>query len=407
MKKNISYFADFGSRNRPYTGGYYFAECMLNILRGLDINLRVFSATIPRIDKGESFVSGNEIKDIELPIGGFGNPRVGLKWVFRLKKELTKIPKQDLYIFDQPNTLINFLPKAPAITMFHGSDFIKLKDLSIRHPRNFFYGLFWRRLFLNKIHKKFLTRKIGIPLFNSNDTLNRLNNDFNIDSTQLKKCITYLPVDTEKFKRDIDERNKIRRQYGIADDEIIIMALSNFDPVKRADRLKIIVEKILYRPLDVKVKFLIVGSGRKSEPLNGLMQDSETGKNYIRINQVPHSEVYKFYSAADIALSTSERESFGYFIAEGMSCDLPFVGYKGGAIEEVIDNNKTGFVVSREDDFVEFLLILIKNPILRKQMGEKSREKIKQMFSVPVFRGRFLKILSEEFSLNLKIKGEE
>jgi glycosyltransferase involved in cell wall biosynthesis len=431
---NVSFFADFGSKNRAYTGGYYFAECMLNILRSLNVNLTVFSATIPKIDKGHSYVFGNDIKPVVLPVGGFGNPLVGLKWLYQLKKELKKLPKQDLYVFDQPMTIVNFLPQAPAIAMFHGSDFVKLQDLSIFHPRDLIYSIFWRKFFLNKIHKKFLSKEIGIPLFNSYDTLNRLCYDFNFDPHPLEKYLTYLPVDTEKFQRDNSARDKIRRQYQIPDDEIVIMALSNFDPVKRADRLSSIIIKTIaeidpgniYPPTHFNkktnstdsqgrnrltawsvnhlqnnlkmgggVKFMLVGAGRMSKPIDELMGKSLIANRIIRIGEIPHNDVYKFYSAADIALSTSKRESFGYFIAEGMSCELPFIAYRGGAIEEVIEDARTGFVVDNENEFLERLTQLTENQDARKQMGIASRARIIKMFSMPVFKNRFLKILNE------------
>ena len=401
MKKNVTFFADFGSKNRPYTGGYYFAECLLGILRKLDINLTIFSAVIPKIDKDTALIKGDNIIEIKLPIGGFGNPFVGLKWAFQLRKKLKKMPKQDLYIFDQPMTLVNILPKAPAVAMFHGSDFVKLKDLSISHPRDFFYSIFWRKMFLNKINKKFLTKEIGIPLFNSNDTLNRLSADFTLDPRPLEQYVTHLPVDTDKFKRDNNERNKIREYYKIADDEILIVALSNFDLIKRADRLSSIVLKILKSSQTDKVKFLLIGGGRISKPIDDLIENPDFLKNIIRIKEVSHNDVYKYYSAADIALSASERESFGYFIAEGMSTELPFVAYRGGAIEEVIQNNTTGFVVDSEDEFLESLQKLLNDNSLRLKMGEVGRERVIKMFSMEIFKERLLNILKNEFQIVL------
>jgi len=170
--------------------------------------------------------------------------------------------------------------------------------------------------------------------------------------------------------------------------------------VKRADRLSSIIIKIFEKSNFDNVKFMLVGGGRMVEPIDELIKDSDIAKRIIRIKGVPHNDVYKFYSAADIALSTSERESFGYFIAEGMSCGLPFIAYRGGAIEEIIENNTTGFVVESEEDFIKFLLILIKNPMLRKKMGDAGNERILKMFSMPVFKNRLLKIL-EEVSIDI------
>lgn len=397
--KAVTYLADFGSPHRPYTGGYYFASCLLRILRELPINLTVFSVAYPNIDLGESYISGEGIAAMKLPTGGFGNPWTGFSWVRQLRRRLQKMPAQDLYIFDQPMTLARFLPQAPALAMFHGSDFVRWQDLSLTHPRDFIYGLLWRKLFLNRVHRKFLTKAIGIPLFNSRDTLTRLAADFQVDPHPLEKYITYLPIETDKFRFDEEDRVKLRQKYNLANDEIVIIALSNFDPVKRADRLTSMITNLFNQLPNEKIRFLLVGGGRQSQSIDELIKKTRIADRLIRVGEVPHTEVYKYYSAADIALSTSQRESFGYFITEGMSVGLPFVAYRGGAIEEVIDDSETGFVVESEEDFLTRLITLIQNKALWQKMGEAGRTRVESMFSLLAFKKRFLSILDAEFGL--------
>lgn len=395
--KRVIYFADFGSSHRPYTGGYYFASALLRILREMPIELTVFSATCDKIDKWENFAEGKEIISINLPDLGFGKPRVGLSWTLQLRKKLNAIPLQDLYIFDQPMTFTDLLPKVPIIAMFHGSDYVHLHNISLLRPRAFLYDILWRRPFLNRIHRKLLHREIGTPLFNSIDTLRRLANDFGIEQEPLEQYVTYLPVDTERFFRDEEARKRIRAQYGIQEDEVVVIALSNFDAVKRADRLSSIIRRAAAN--GIRTKFLLVGGGRKRGAIEALTKDPAVAKMCILVGEVPHEKVNDYYSAADIALSTSERESFGYFIAEGMAAGLPFVAYDGGAIQEVIGDEKNGFVVENEDLFFDALSHLVENRELRNAMGFSARKRIEEQFSFPVFTRRFKRILQKELDM--------
>lgn len=397
----VSFIADFGSKNRPYSGGYQFALRLLLILRSLDINLTVFSIANLKIDKDESYVSGSEIKKINIPDGGFGNPFVGLSLVKQLKNNLESMPRQDLYIFDQPMLLIDKLPIASTVAMFHGDDYVRFDSLPWSHPRALIYDLFWRKLFLNNIHRKLLNKKIGIPLFNSKDTLKLLSEDFEIKPEPLEKYVTYLPVDTDSFKRDGIVRKQVREKLNIADDEIVILALSNFDSIKAPERLKPIISNIINSEQSKKIKFLLIGGGREREVVDSIMSDKELVKYCIRIGEVPHDEVNKYYNVADIGISTSKRESFGYFIAEGMASALPFVAYSGGAIDEIIEQEKCGFCCSDLDEFTTRLRLLINDTKLRALMGERSRERIVNIFSVQQFKNKFLNILLNEFKINL------
>ena len=85
---------------------------------------------------------------------------------------------------------------------------------------------------------------------------------------------------------------------------------------------------------------------------------------------------------------TSSREGFPNSLSEAMSTGLPSVSFKcHDGLEELILNGQNGFLVDEEnvDAFIRTSLSLVKNPLLRKEIGLKAIESTKKYNSNKVF----------------------
>lgn len=396
--KKISYFADFGSEKRT-GGGQTFARELFKILDKLPVELTAFTSFYPEADKKISLLSP-KIVPVTLPFTGtFGMPQVGIPWSLKLRGLLKKMPRQDLYIFDQPQTWPLGFPEAPAVSMFHGTDYVRPSALDLLHPRSAAYSWFWQKPILNRVQKNFLTKRNATPLFNSRYTLELLARDFKIDPAPLQNYVTYLPFRVSEYEKDMAAREKVRSRFRVAPDEILVIYFSNFAPKKRADRIPPIVREIFERLPDSRVKFIFVGRGIASGPIDSMLEEKNMQGRCFRVGEVAPAEVREFYSASDIALSTSESETFGYFIAEGMAAKLPFVAYREGSVPELIQDGETGLLADSKDKFVDALTSLIQDRELREMLGRNSYERVKKEFSEKAFEGKFLKILREEYGL--------
>ncbi|MCI3919940.1 glycosyltransferase family 4 protein [Paenibacillus sp. TRM 82003] len=108
--------------------------------------------------------------------------------------------------------------------------------------------------------------------------------------------------------------------------------------------------------------------------------------NHVRFIQfVPHDQVHRWYTIADIALVPSfAEEAFGLVNVEAMASGVPVVATDAGGMKELIVDGETGFFVPSSNiaagirDRVDLLL---SQPELARAMGEASLRRVESMFT--------------------------
>jgi len=88
-----------------------------------------------------------------------------------------------------------------------------------------------------------------------------------------------------------------------------------------------------------------------------------------------------FYKKADIFLLTSNFEGWGLAVIEAASYNLPVIMTDVGCAGEVIKDQQSGLIipVSHRERLKEAIIKLLDNRQLRKEMGEKARQAVKNL----------------------------
>ena len=138
-----------------------------------------------------------------------------------------------------------------------------------------------------------------------------------------------------------------RQQLGFAQDESIVLYVGRFAPVKGIDRL---MEAIAHLQHHQRLRLVIVGGDGSDAPeskdfrrLAGKLSihDSVTFVGRIEQNKLP-----LYYSAADVLVVPSHYESFGLVALESLASGTPVVATKVGAMESILREGETGYLVS-------------------------------------------------------------
>ena len=122
------------------------------------------------------------------------------------------------------------------------------------------------------------------------------------------------------------------------------------------------------------IKLVLIGDGFKRQFLEQVVQQLDMAEQVQFIKSVPNSEIPRYYREADIFAIATHYEGFCIPVLEAMASGLPVVASRIGPIEEVLGG--TGVLVeNRPEAFATALVKLGKDPLLRRELGERARSR--------------------------------
>ena len=111
---------------------------------------------------------------------------------------------------------------------------------------------------------------------------------------------------------------------------------------------------------------------------------------------------------SNILVFPSHNDIWGLVLLEAMQAGLPVVATDVGAIPEIVEDGITGYVVNRNEPYQikEKLEVLIKDPILRKQMGIAGRRKFLNNYTLEKFNSNMNKVFEDIMRQNITREQE-
>ncbi|MEH6991818.1 N-acetyl-alpha-D-glucosaminyl L-malate synthase BshA [Neobacillus drentensis] len=184
-------------------------------------------------------------------------------------------------------------------------------------------------------------------------------------------------------KRDA---NHLKKEFGIKENEKVVIHVSNFRPVKRVQDVVKTFAKI---SAAMPAKLLLVGDGPEMTPVCRLVKKlGLTDKVHLLGKQENLDELY---SISDIKLLLSEKESFGLVALEAMACGVPCIGTNVGGLPEVIQNGKTGYIceLGDIDDISKKAIMLLSDQQIHEQFASNGLTVVKTKFRAEQIVGKY------------------
>lgn len=127
---------------------------------------------------------------------------------------------------------------------------------------------------------------------------------------------------------------------------------------------------------DKNLKLLIVGSGSKEKSYKQKVADYDIANFVEFIGAVDNKETVKYHQQMSVFVALSLQESFGVAVIEAAACGVPAVVSNVGGLPEVVENEKTGFVVEPKnpEKAAEFISKLILDKELHQRFSFNARE---------------------------------
>ncbi len=138
-------------------------------------------------------------------------------------------------------------------------------------------------------------------------------------------------IDEERFRYDSSNREAIRKQYGVADDEILV---GNVAFLRHYKGHPFIIETAATMP--DKYKFMLVGEGGERPHLEQMIREKQLEDRFILAGHTEEPE--KYFSAFDmIFFSSNESEGISQSFVQGLLYGLPVLAVRTPSILEPLN----------------------------------------------------------------------
>ena len=181
-------------------------------------------------------------------------------------------------------------------------------------------------------------------------------------------------INVENFyKENVDwkEIEKLRKKYGIKDNEKILLYLGRVAKEKSIDFLINNQVKIIEKFSNCKL--MVVGDGPDLEEYKKLAKSKGIEDNVIFVGKVPWEQTKLYYNMADIFVTASTTETQGLTVVEAMAASKPVVAVDDESFNTTVIDDLTGFLFNTKKEYIESIEKLLSDYDLIENMGNQGR----------------------------------
>lgn len=178
----------------------------------------------------------------------------------------------------------------------------------------------------------------------------------------------------------------IYNKYNIEKNVPIVLYIGRVDPEKKVGVVLRAFADFIYRcksnKLDSLSKslFVVVGDGVDKPRLMQEAKAMEVSNSVRFLGRVTGADLPELYRIGDVFATASEIETQGIVLIEAAASGLPLIAVDAGAVAEVCENGKNGFLIKPGDvaSMSGAIYRLLSDEKLRKEMSQKSLEIAKE-----------------------------
>ena len=209
-------------------------------------------------------------------------------------------------------------------------------------------------------------------------------------------------ISADKFNPQIKLLKKqIRQQFGFKD-EVLIGSVGNVQERKGYREFVEVANEVLKKI--PSGKFLIIGEDSTgsvfTENLKKRIKYLGLEEKIVFMGFV--KEIDKIFAILDIFLFPTRNEPFGRSIIEAIACKVPVISCDSGAVEEIIENEKDGFLFKIGDvnGMAQCVVDLIKDKELADTITENAYRKFTDQYTIDKVISKVDSIITALFSKN-------
>ena len=196
----------------------------------------------------------------------------------------------------------------------------------------------------------------------------------------MKNPIAVIPsgVDLQHFKERIseEERKAIRKSLGFTTQDFVLVSVCRLAPEKHVSLT--IDNFFLLQKLESHARLLLVGGGPKQEKLEKQVHELYLDDTVRFCGPIVSDQVFRYYQAGDVFVSSSIRESQGLSFVEALAAGLPLVCRDDTALGFSVEELACGYLYADSKEFVRKCTLFIEDQALYKEFCSNAFRASKQ-----------------------------
>jgi glycosyltransferase involved in cell wall biosynthesis len=167
-------------------------------------------------------------------------------------------------------------------------------------------------------------------------------------------------IDIDQFSPEKEDRSLITNKYNVPAG-INLVYTGRVSKDKNLDFLVEVYQELIHN-FD-NLNLMIIGDGPYYQELS---RKTEEYDRIFLIGRLDRSALPEIYASSDLLLFPSTTDTFGMTVLEAQACGLPALVSNVGGPQEIVDDEKTGFILEVDStqpwtDTISKLIIEIKN----------------------------------------------
>jgi len=212
------------------------------------------------------------------------------------------------------------------------------------------------------------------------------------------------PFSTTNKDLTDDEIDDRLSHHGIPTDLPLVTQVSRFDRWKDPQG---VIDAFRIARKEVDATLVLVGNVATDDPegqqvFESLCQCQEDRIHILSVQDTALVNALQRRSA--VVLQKSIREGFGLTVTEAMWKGTAVIGGNVGGIRHQIEDGADGYLVDSVEEAAERLVRLLKDERLRRTMGEKAKEKVRDRFLMTRLMEEWLDLVAS-FEANFRLRG--
>ncbi len=209
-----------------------------------------------------------------------------------------------------------------------------------------------------------------------------------------KILLLHNAVDSKTFNPEKVDSKRIKKEFALQNEDIIIGMLARFSPGKGHEEF--LQAAAMLNKKYKNLKFFIVGEASRGED-----KYADTVKNLVQDLKLDNiiftgfrSDTPEILKAMNIFVFPSHSEAFGIALVEAMSMGLPSVCSNTDGVLDIAVDNETSFLFEKKNwkSLSEKLDFLIASPEIQLRFGKAARKRAIENFDIELLTDKVIDI---------------